>query len=71
MTIVLKIQKLLTNVKSNFDQSVSDVNSSYCSSTVDDPERLAKVGKYMFRKDVTVTPMFIVDGESCDWVTFG
>ena len=46
-------------------------DSSYCSSTVDDPELLAKVGKHMFRRDVTVTPMFIVDDERCDWVTFG
>ena len=46
-------------------------NSSYCSSTVDDPELLAKVGKHMFGRDVTVTPMFIVDDKRCDWVTFG
>ena len=46
-------------------------NSSYCSSTVDDPELLSKVGKYMLGWNMTIATMFVVDDECCDWVTFG
>ena len=45
-------------------------DSSYCSSTVDNPKFLSQIGKYMFRWNVTISGVFVVDDELCDRVTF-